>query len=324
MPELLRHVGDRFAGREQFGHRHEFVALGRKRGDDLRQGGLGMPAAAVRVEQHDRARLGMGEHLALHCRCALGPGRIPGRDIPLDREQALRGHLIQCLGVAGAVGKAEQAEPLRRLLVRERAGARSGALLCLEFRANVFISELRVLDLVDERLSVQLAKVAMLPTVVGDFELCVGHQLLGTIAVRQCPLSTHEECRPDPVLAEEVDDAALIASNLERLLAEIECERDELLARRQLDPAHGATLHSRGEFGERALWRGNRLGSPMRRALVRLGGKIKRAPACGGRWIGLGRGRCGEDEEQCKGKNETHENSTLHTGEGGQRYQAAS
>ena len=88
--------------------------------------------------------------------------------------------------------------------------------------------------------------------------MAVGHQLLRTVAMRQHPFAADEERGPDAVLAQKVDDPALIAGNLGRLLAKIECQRDQLLARRKLDPSDDAALGQWRVRGERALGRRDR------------------------------------------------------------------
>ena len=108
----------------------------------------------------------------------------------------------------------------------------SRALLGFELLAHLLIGELRILDLVDERLSRHYPQVPVFPSVVCDFEQRIGHQLLRALAMREHPLAAHEERGLDPVVAQKIDDAALIAGDFERLLAKIEGEGDELLVGR--------------------------------------------------------------------------------------------
>ena len=95
----------------------------------------------------------------------------------------------------------------------------------------------------------------MLPGVVGDLEQRIDHELLGAVPVREHPFSADEERRLDRVLAQEVDDVALVTGNFERLLAEIEGERDEFLAGGQFDAPDRAALRDRRIVGEHAAGR---------------------------------------------------------------------
>src|SRR5262245_64042250 len=97
----------------------------------------------------------------------------------------------------------------------------------------------------------------MFPSVVCDFEQRIGHQLLRAFAVREHPLAAHEERGLDAVLAQKIDDAALIAGDFRWLLAKVEGEGDKLFVTSQIDAADGSPLREGGVLGEDALRRGN-------------------------------------------------------------------
>ncbi len=64
------------------------------------------------------------------------------------------------------------------------------------------------------------------------------------------PLAAGKEGRADTTLAQNVDDAPLVAGDLVWLLAQIKRQSDQFLTRRQIDPAQHAlpviwTLHCR-------------------------------------------------------------------------------
>ena len=67
--------------------------------------------------------------------------------------------------------------------MRERVALQSRALLGLQLLADLLIGELRILDLVDQRLARHELKVSVLPGVVGDFKHGVGHELLRALAM---------------------------------------------------------------------------------------------------------------------------------------------
>lgn len=76
-----------------------------------------------------------------------------------------------------------------------------------------------------------------------DLEQRIGDQLLGALGMRLHPFAAGEECRLDPLRAQEIDNAAVIAGHVPVLLAEIEGERDQLLVRRKRDaPDRAAQL----------------------------------------------------------------------------------
>ena len=94
----------------------------------------------------------------------------------------------------------------------------------------MLVRELRSLHFIGERRAVQQPKISMLPSVIGYFKEWIRHQLLRAITMRQHPFSTCKKSGLDPLLAEIIHNIALVAGNLIRLLAEIECQRDELYA----------------------------------------------------------------------------------------------
>src|SRR5215471_3361308 len=66
---------------------------------------------------------------------------------------------------------------------------------------------------------------------ISNLEEWIGKKLLGPYVVGQEPLAACEECRLHPLIPQIVDDPAVIAAHLVRLLAEIEGQRDYLLIR---------------------------------------------------------------------------------------------
>src|SRR5262249_44143210 len=158
---------------------------------------------------------------------------------------------VQRRRAASPIRKAKEAEPPRRLLVRERVAARSRAPLDFELLAHLLIGDLRILDFVDERLSRHHPQFLVFPSVVCHFEQRIGHALLRALAVREYPLAAAA------VLAQKSDDAALIAGDFRGLLAKVEGEGDKLFVASQLDAADGSPLRDGGVFGEDASRRGN-------------------------------------------------------------------
>ena len=75
---VTRRRHHRLARREQFRDRGELVAARLEPHDDAGQRAIGVPPATVGVEQDDRARLNIGEHLALDRSRRLGEGRVAG------------------------------------------------------------------------------------------------------------------------------------------------------------------------------------------------------------------------------------------------------
>ena len=73
---------------------------------------------------------------------------------------------------------------------------------------------------------------------VADLEARVRHQLLGLVLMIAHPLAAREKGRPHALVAQAVDDAAVIAGHVVRLLAQVEGQRHRLVARRHLDPAN--------------------------------------------------------------------------------------
>src|SRR5215813_2208672 len=71
-----RHL--RLTRREQLRNRREFVAARLECGDDAGESTVGVPPAAVGVEQNDRAWLNVRKHLVLDRSRRLGEGRIAG------------------------------------------------------------------------------------------------------------------------------------------------------------------------------------------------------------------------------------------------------
>jgi hypothetical protein len=127
----------------------------------------------------------------------------------------------------------------------------------------------------------------MLPAVIGDLEQGIGHQLLRPLAVREQPFAAGEEGRLDVIFAQVIDDAALIARDLVAGLAEVEGQRDELLAGRKLHAADDAARHlrDRRKFRRHALGRSDERGgdAPLNPLVARVVGERRRRPAWRGR-----------------------------------------
>ena len=83
-------------------------------------------------------------------------------------------------------------------------------------------------------------QVGMVVAVIGEQEAPVGGELFGALPVGQQPAAGGEEGRRHVLGAQVVDDGAVIAGDRAHRLAEIEGERDGLLAGRQVDPADDA------------------------------------------------------------------------------------
>jgi hypothetical protein len=178
------------------------------------------------------------------------------------------------------------------LLVRERVAARSRAPLGFELLAYLLIGDLRILEFVDERLFRHHPQIPVSPSVVCHFEQRIGHELLRAPAVREHPLAAHEERGLDAVLAQKIDDAALVAGDFRRLLAKVEREGDKLFVASQLDAADGSPLREGGVLGEDALRRGNTRHGLVHPLVALVVGEIASHPA--GR-RGLRRGGRGEE-----------------------------
>src|SRR5215468_9314129 len=94
-----------------------------------------------------------------------------------------------------------------------------------------------------------MGKVEMAQSMTADFEIGVGNQLLGALFVGLHPFAAGEERGLHALGAEKVDDPPVIAGDVAVGLAEIEGERDELLAGRKLDAPNRAAQflwHRRG------------------------------------------------------------------------------
>jgi hypothetical protein len=144
------------------------------------------------------------------------------------------------LAASQAPNGIEEPEPLAGL--RRRGAIRPGALARLDLAAHLLVGALRARDLVDQRVPGQKPKIVMLPGMIPHLEQRVEAELLSALAVRQHPFSAREEGRLDLVLPQKINDTALIAGDFVGLLAQIERQRDELLARRQFHPADNPTL----------------------------------------------------------------------------------
>ena len=108
-------------------------------------------------------------------------------------------------------------------------------------------------------------QVGMVEAVVGEQKAPIAGQLLGAGLVRHQPAAGGEEGRRHVLLARRIiDDGAVIAGDRAHGLAEVEGERDRLVAAGQIDPADDA--------GERARHRrrrgGGRAGLTMASAAV--------------------------------------------------------
>ena len=91
----------------------------------------------------------------------------------------------------------------------------------------------------------------MAKPMAADLEIRIGHQLLGALLVGLHPFAAGEERGLDPLRAQKIDDAPVIAGDIAVRLAEIESERDELLAGGKRDPSDRPTelrRHGRGQW----------------------------------------------------------------------------
>ena len=132
-------------------------------------------------------------------------------------------------------GKRNRPDPLRHRAGDGRVGL--NALAGRELGADRLIGALGPLDLLLEVGTLQEAQIAVLPTVVGDFEQRIGDQLARSLVVAAKPFAADEQRRLDLVCAQIVDNGTVIAGDFARLLAKIEGQRDELAPLRQLHPA---------------------------------------------------------------------------------------
>ena len=146
----------------------------------------------------------------------------------------------------------------------KRNRLRRGATLCIaagradahcdfgEPRADGLVGPLRPDDLVVQARAIEQPKIAVRLGMIADLEQRIGHQLLGALLVRAHPLAAGEEGRLDALAAQRVDDGAVVAGDLARLLAQIERQRYELAPRRQLHAADRTD-----GIGRRTLGRGD-------------------------------------------------------------------
>ena len=259
-----------------------------------------------RAPLHDRRRNGARR---------LAGGRIARRHVPLDGEQARIGDRLQACRVARPERKPKQARPLRD--GRERCGMRPGTLRLAQPGAHRPIGEAGPLDLAGELGAAEQARVAMRPAVRADLEQGIAQELLGTRGMREHPAAAGEERGLGALGPKVIDDAAVVAGGLTRRLAQIECERDQLLSGRQRHPADG-TRGGPGRRRCRARLVGDAHGHrPMRahrEILARHGGQRGRPPAGGlqggARVLGAG---CRRDDERCgQGHDTANQGSNCH------------
>ena len=89
----------------------------------------------------------------------------------------------------------------------------------------------------------------MAQAMAADLEIRIRHQLLSALLVGLHPLAAGEEGGLDPLRAQQVDDAPVIARDISVGLAKVEGERDQLFAGRKChasDRAAELRRHGRG------------------------------------------------------------------------------
>src|SRR6202035_2364138 len=127
---------------------------------------------------------------------------------------------------AGAVGEAEQRDA--RSDAAFGAGHVADALRLSQTRADRLVGALRTEYLVCKAGAPEPAEVPVRFRMAADLEQRIRHELSCALLVRAQPFAAGEERGLDVLLAQVVDDSAVVACNLAWLLAQVERERDQL------------------------------------------------------------------------------------------------
>ncbi len=128
---------------------------------------------------------------------------------------------------------------------------------------NLLIGELCGADFCIHPCLVEQRKEPVLPGMVGNLEKGIPNELGSAFWMGEQPLSASEEGCRNLMLAKEVDDVSLVSGDLEGLLAKVECEGDEFLARRQFNTTKNlASRLEAGRGSRRAAGRHRAMGMP--------------------------------------------------------------
>ena len=123
---------------------------------------------------------------------------------------------------------------MRGAMPRSAPGASRTHCVCVRARADRLVGTLRPEDLVCKASALEPAEVPVRLRMVADLEQRIRHELACALLVRAQPFAAGEERGLDVLLAQVVDDSAVVTGNLARLLAQVEGERDQLAAGRRV------------------------------------------------------------------------------------------